>query len=261
MSFPREDPYRRLAGRTSRGHLPRISSLSPADLAPMPSLSERRRSVAFLESEGETWACFLVTFAAEGGQWHGFFSFRPGNGEAEEDEVRTADIFIEPSEAEIHEKARGLGRPLLTGLLESALHTSARARGETVRLRSEFRAFLAENAKELAGDWASDDQSVPSEDEIDQLRSMYESYRLDQVAHFISLVDPPHFETAVDQILEGEHVDFRATDRIQYAMMVVEYIEKRLPLPPFETWARDFVSNPEAYRLYTHTLHREGRLP
>ncbi len=228
----------------------------------MPTLSERRRSVAFLESGGETWACFLVTFAAQGGQWHGFFSFRPGNGEAEEDEVRTADIFIEPSEAEIHEKARGLGRPLLTGLLESALHTSERSRKETVRLRSEFRSLLAENAKELSGDWSSDDDpSIPTEDEIDQLRSMYESYRLDQVAHFISLLDSPDFEAAVDRILEGEHVDFRATDRIQYAMMVVEYVERHLPLPPFDVWARDFLANPEAYRLYTHTLHREGRLP
>ena len=227
----------------------------------MPTLSERRRSVAFLESEGETWACFLVTFAAEAGQWHGFFSFRPGNGEAEEDEVRTADIFIEPSEAEIHEKARGLGRPLLTGLLESALHTSARSRAETVRLRSEFRSLLAENAREIS-DWSSDDgPGILTEDDIDQLRSMYESYRLDQVAHFISLLDSPAFEAAVDSILEGEHVDFRATDRIQYAMMVVEYVEKRLPLPPFDVWARDFLANPEAYRLYTHTLHREGRLP
>jgi len=227
----------------------------------MPALSERRRSVAFLESEGETWACFLVTFAAKHGQWHGFFSFRPGNGEAEEDDVRTADIFIEASEAEIHEKARGLGRPLLTGLLESALHTSAPVREATTRLRSEFRTLLAENAKELSGDWTSEGDSVPTEEEIEQLRSLYESYRLDQVAHFISLLDPPDFEEAVDSILEGEHVDFRATDRIQYAMMVVEYVEKRLPLPPFDVWARDFLANPEAYRLYTHTLHREGRLP
>jgi len=227
----------------------------------MPVLSERRRSVAFLESEGETWACFLVTFTAQSGQWHGFFSFRPGNGEAEQDEVRTADIFIEPSEAEIHEKARGLGRPLLTGLLESALHASAATRGATVRLRSEFRALLAENARQMAGGWATDGDPMPTEEEIDQLRSLYESYRLDQVAHFISLLDPPAFEDAVDSILEGEHVDFRATDRIQYAMMVVEYVEKRLPLPPFDVWAGDFLANPEAYRLYTHTLHREGRLP
>jgi len=227
----------------------------------MPVLSERRRSVAFLESEGETWACFLVTFAAQSGRWHGFFSFRPGNGEAEEDEVRTADIFIEPSESEIHEKARGLGRPLLTGLLESALHASAATRGATVRLRSEFRALLAKNAEELTGDWSAEGDAMPTEQEIDELRSLYESYRLDQVAHFISLLDPPAFEAAVDSILEGEKVDFIATDRIQYAMMVVEYVEKRLPLPPFDVWAADFLANPEAYRLYTHTLHREGRLP
>ena len=29
----------------------------------------------------------------------------------------------------------------------------------------------------------------------------------------------------------------------------------------FATWAEDFLANSETYRLYTHTLHREGRLP
>jgi hypothetical protein len=48
---------------------------------------------------------------------------------------------------------------------------------------------------------------------------------------------------------------------MQYAMMVVDHIEELLPLPDFETWARDFLDHPETYRLYTHTLHREGRLP
>lgn len=232
----------------------------------MQSIKERRRSVAFLESDGQSWACFLVTFPASDGQWHGFFSFRPGNGDAEDDDVRTADIFIEASEQEILDKARALGRPLLTGLLESALHTSARARSDTLRLRSAFRDLLAENAIALSDGWAVNGKDGPGEDgpgeeEIDRLRSLYESYRLDQVAHFICLVAPEDFESAVDAILEGEKVDFRATDRIQYAMMVVEYLERRLPLPPFEVWAKDFLGNREAYRIYAHILHREGRLP
>jgi hypothetical protein len=74
-------------------------------------------------------------------------------------------------------------------------------------------------------------------------------------------VDPKAFEDAVDRILDGESVDFRVTDRIQFAMMVVEHIEKLLPLPPFEVWVEDFLARPGAYRLYAHTLHREGRLP
>ena len=90
---------------------------------------------------------------------------------------------------------------------------------------------------------------------------MYASYRLDQVSHFICLVDPADFEQAVDQILAGESVDFRASDKVQVAMMVVDHIERMLPLPDFETWVRDYLANSEAYRLYTHTLHREGRLP
>jgi hypothetical protein len=222
---------------------------------------ERRRSVAFLEHEDETWACFLVTFPGDGGRWQGFFSFRPGDGETAEDEVRTADIFIEDSEAEIHEKARGLGRPLLGGLLSSALHTRTRNGRGAPRLRRRFRDFLAENARELSGTWDENGQAVPTGEELDTLRSLYASYRLDQVCHLICLLDPADFEEAVDTILDGKSVDFRTSDRIQFAMMVVEHIERLLPLPPLEVWAGDFRAHPETYRLYTHTLHREGRLP
>jgi hypothetical protein len=222
-------------------------------------VSERRRSVAFLESRGDTWACFLVTFPTERGRWHGFFAFRPSYGEAEDDEVRTADIFIESSEAEIHVKARGLGRPLLAGLLESALY-KAESTGAPPRLRGRFRSLLVQNSVDIAGDWTGDGTSR-SDPEVERLRSLYASYRLDQVAHFISLVDQEAFESAVDRILDGERVDFLTKDRMQYAMMVVDHIEELLPLPDFETWARDFMDHPETYRLYTHTLHREGRLP
>lgn len=225
----------------------------------MSTLGERRRSVAFLESEGDTWACFLVTYAERGGRWHGYFSFRPGDGEADEDEIRTADIFLEDSEAQIHDKARGLGRPLLKGLLESAIHTAGRNGGGTRGLRGRFRDFLAENAREISGDWTAE-PPTPDED-ADELRSLYESYRLDQVAHFICLVETEDFEIAVDEILDGESIDFRASDRLQYAMMVVEHIEGLLPLPPFDVWVQDFRAHPESYRLYAHTLHREGRLP
>lgn len=230
----------------------------------MTTFGEHRRSVAFLEQEGETWACFLVTRAAASGRWHGFFSFRPGNGEAEEDEIRTADIFIEASEAEIHDKARGLGRPLLTGLLSSALHTSGRRNGGSDRLRHRFRDFIAEKTGQASERWV--DGVPPRVEELDDpdrdgLRSLYTSYRLDQVAHFICLVDTADFDEAVDRILDGESIDFRAKDRIQFAMMVVEYIESRLPLPPFDVWAEDYAAHPEAYQLYAHTLHREGRLP
>lgn len=227
----------------------------------MSTLRERRRSVAFLEHEDETWACFLVTYPADAGRWQGFFSFRSGDGEAAEDEVRTADIFIEDSEAEVHAKARGLGRPLLGGLLASALHKSRTSGGGSSKLRRQFRELLAENAREISGDWTSDGQAVPTEEELEALRSLYASYRLDQVCHFIGLVEPEAFEQTVDRVLDGERIDFRASDRIQFAMMVVEHIERLLPLPPFDVWARDFRAHPEVYRLYAHTLHREGRLP
>ncbi len=227
----------------------------------MTILGERRRSVAFVEDGTDTWACFLVTFPVPDGSWHGYFSFRPGSGETAEDEVRTAAIFVEASEAEIHEKARSLGRPLLARLLESAVHTSERQGRPGRKLRGRFRALLTENALELAGDWTGDGAPLPGAQELDRLRSLYASYRLAQVAHLICLVAPPDFEEAVDRILGGESIDFRSRDRLQYAMMVVDHLERLLPLPDFETWLADFSERPEAYRLYTHTLHREGRLP
>lgn len=218
----------------------------------------RKRSVAFLEHEERTWSCFLVTFEGEGRRWHGYFAFRPQDGEAEEDEVRTADIFIEASEAEIDHKARGLGRPLLSGLLASALHTRERDGGARPRLRRTFRSLLRENSRRLAGEWERDGGSAA---DVDELRSLYASYRLDQVAHLIALVRPEDFQDAVDRILEGLSVDFGGKDRLQFAMAVVEHLERLLPLPPFDVWAEDFVAHREAYRLYAHTLHREGRLP
>lgn len=226
----------------------------------MTILSERRRSVAFIENGGDTWACFLVTFPTGSDSWRGHFSFRPSHSELVDDEVRTADIFVEATEAEIHEKARNLGRPLLAGLLDSAIHISLQ-NGKGDHLRRRFRELLTENAVEMAGEWAGGGQSPPTDAGLDRLRSLYSSYRLDQVSHLICLVDPTAFDEAVDQILEGESIDFRTKDRVQFAIMVVDHIESLLPLPDFETWARDFLANPETYRLYTHTLHREGRLP
>jgi len=221
----------------------------------------RRRSVAFLEREGETWACFLVTFRAPDGRWRGYFSFRPKHGEYEEDAVRTADIFREGSEEEIHHKARGLGRPMLSGLLASALHTTEERASDSPRLRRWFRNMLSENSLDLAGDWPGGENGPGPNLDLTRLRSLYASYRLDQVCHLIALIRPEDFEETVARVLEGRSMDFSSRDVIQFAMMVVEHIEALLPLPPFETWAEDFLKNHRAYALYSHTLHREGRLP
>lgn len=220
----------------------------------------RRRSVGFLEQDGEAWACFLVTYHDPAFRWHGYFSFRPKDGEFDEDEVRTADIFLEATESEIDQKARGLGRPLLSGLLASALHTREQTLEGSPRIRRWFRKMLAENSQELIGDWPESQES-DAEVELTQLRSLYASYRLDQVCHFIALVQPEDFEGAVDRILEGRAFDFGAKDLLQFSMMVVEFIEGHLPLPPFEEWAEDYLAHQNDYALYAHTLHRAGRLP
>jgi hypothetical protein len=216
--------------------------------------------MGFLDRDGESWSCFLVTYQVDDGRWRGYFSFRPHDGEAEDDEIRTAEIFVEDSENQIDRKARVLGRPLLSGLLASALHTGDRTDSESPQLRRWFRSMLKTNSRELAGAW-EEDGSAPRDRSLTELQSIYASYRLDQVAHFITLVRPEDFDEAVDRVLEGKAFDFGAKDRLQFAMMVVEFIESHLPLPPFDIWAQDYLANPEAYRLYTHTLHRSGRLP
>ena len=215
----------------------------------------RRRSLGFLDWEQETWSCFLVTFVGRDGQWHGHVTFRPQDSDGESDEVRTADIFIEASEAEIDHKARGLGRPLFRALLSSAIHTRrGDEASESPKTRRWFKKLLRKNSQELSA-------SAEGMSDTVELRSLYQSYRLDQVCHFITLVDPKCFEAAVDSILEGQRVDFGAKDRLQLGMLVIEYIEARIPMPPFETWVEDFVAHREEYMLYTHTLHRERRLP
>ncbi len=56
-------------------------------------------------------------------------------------------------------------------------------------------------------------------------------------------------------------MDFGAKDRLQLGMLVIEYIEARIPMPPFEVWVEDFLANRDEYMIYSHTLHRERRLP
>ena len=203
-----------------------------------------------------------MTFVGRDGQWHGHLAFRPPDGDGESSDVRTADIFIEASEAEIDHKARGLGRPLVRALLSSALHTVQRDEaGQTPETRRWLKELLLENSKELS-DSAEEGLAV-TEGRMDsvEIRSLYQSYRLDQVCHFITLVDPSSFEAAVEAILEGRRVDFGAKDRLQLGMLVIEFIETRIPMPPFEVWLDDFLANKAEYILYSHTLHRERRLP
>jgi hypothetical protein len=133
-------------------------------------------------------------------------------------------------------------------------------REKSPELRRWFRKMLAENSREAARGWGKE-EDTGEQLELGQLQSLYASYRLDQVCHFIALVRPEDFEMAVDQILEGRPFDFGAKDLLQFSMMVVEFIEGHLPLPPFETWIEDFLSHRGDYALYTHTLHRAGRLP
>lgn len=216
----------------------------------------RRRSFTFLERDGQRWSVFLATYAGEDGRWRGYFTFRTGAEELVGQEIRTADLFVEPSEAEVDARARGLGRPLLGSLLESALHTRQRARSSGADMGGWFRQVLADRSEQLT-------MAVEAEDEASKqhLESVYDSYRMDQVSHLVALLEPAAFDELVERMLEGREIDFRATDRLQLAMLVVQELERHLPLPPFEVWVEDYRSHPETYHRYSHVLHREERLP
>jgi len=216
---------------------------------------ERRRSLGFLDHAGRGWACFLVS-APSGGSWRGHLVFRPADAASEADEIVTAEIFVEPSEEEIHARLQLLGRPLVRALLDSALDVQERQDSGAPGLRRWFRQHVAADSQKLA-------QAGEGADATDQarLRSLYASYRLDQVVHLIALLKPEDFDATVARILSGRRVDFESDDQLQLAMLVVERLEALLPLPPFEVWVEDFLAHRDRYQAYAHTLHREGRLP
>lgn len=228
----------------------------------------RRRSVGQLVRDGDKWSVFLVSYQdQQSGEWRGHFTFRPVDGHADNREASTGPMFIEASEAEIAHKARELGRPLLGGLLDSALHMRAKEDADSPFLRRWFQEVLVENSRDLNEKGAHcpeqfNDSAEAASHTLEQLRSYYASYRLDQVCHFIQLVQPEDFDIAVHEILEASNgIDFAASDKLQLAMLVVDFIETRLPLPPFEVWVRDFLATRETYEIYTHQLHRERILP
>jgi len=205
----------------------------------------RTRSFGFLEYEGESWACYLVTYRTGQRRWCGYLTFRP-DGERQMEEVRTADLFIESDEAEIGRRARGLGRPLLSGLLSSALEVERRPTG--ARLRDWVRGALESEF---------DGGSAPalSPDAEASLRSEYATYRLDQLIHLVSLIDDEQFEEVVSSLLDQESYSFRSRDRLQFAMLFVQKLEPLVPLPPFEVFAADLRTNPGTHRRYHHDLH------
>ncbi|MGH7443313.1 MAG: hypothetical protein ACREKM_00480, partial [Longimicrobiales bacterium] len=215
----------------------------------------RCRSFCFLERSGERWTAFLITYAHGPAQWRGYFTFRSASVEAEDGEIRTADLFVEPSESEVDQRARGLGRPLLRALLDSALETHERRRGFSPDLHRWFREMLAQSAADRRQRRPIGAQAAHAPT-LGELRTLYESYRVDQVAHLIALLDAEHFRELVEVLLDGRRVDFRARDRFQLAMSIVQDLESRLPLPPFEVWTADYLAQPDVYRRYAEALQR-----
>ena len=216
----------------------------------------RCRSFCFLERSGQRYTAFLITYQRSDGQWRGYFTFRSPTDGTGAGDVRTADLFLERDEPSVDQRARSLGRPLLLALLESAMSTAERRRGVPPKVHSWFRQELARSATQRESSWQS--RQPPT---LEELRSLYDSYRLDQVAHLIGLIDPDDFRELVEVLLEGRRIDFRERDRFQLAMSVVQDLERRLPLPPFEAWVADYLAHAEEYRRYASALHSGGELP
>jgi hypothetical protein len=235
----------------------KAGEVRPRGLSPMSDGARVRcRSFCFLDRGEERWTAFLITYRRPDAQWRGYFAFRSASVESGPEEIRTADLFLEREEAAVDARARGLGKPLLLALLDSALATYERRRGASPQLHRWFRQELLRGATHREAGWR--DSAVPT---LEQLRSLYDSYRLDQVAHLVALIDPDDFRELVEILLSGRRVDYRHTDRFQMAMSVVQELERRLPLPPFEVWATDYLAQPAEYRRYAMELHRGGELP
>lgn len=239
-------------------------AMSPPFYGQEAGVRSRCRSFCFLEREGVRWTAFLITYQRAEGHWRGYFTFRSALRDSDGlAEVRTADLFVERSEDEVDVRARGLGRPLLVGLLESAIEADARRRGASPDVQRWFREMLRRHSVDRARRSVTrlPTQAGAREMTLTELRSQYESYRLDQVAHLIALLKPADFREIVELRLEGRRIDFNSRDRLQLAMSVVQDFEKRLPLPPFETWVEDYMANVEEYARYSRALHGNGDLP
>ena len=216
----------------------------------------RCRSFCFLERDGTRYTAFLITYQRMDGRWRGYFTFRSPEDGTGSGDVRTADLFLERDEQAVDLRARGLGRPLLHALLDSALTTAERRGGVSPQLHQWFRQELARSGTERASSWQW--REPPS---LQELRTLYDSYRLDQVAHLIALIEPDDFRELVEILLHGRRIDFRERDRFQLAMGVVQELERRLPLPPFEIWVADYLAHPDEYRRYAFGLHHGDQLP
>jgi len=240
------------------------NAMSPPLYGMEAGVRSRCRSFCFLEREGVRWGAFLVTYQQAEGHWRGYFTFRSAvEGSEDLTEVRTADLFVEREEEDVDTRARGLGRPLLLGLLESALETDARRRGHSPDVQRWFRDMLRRHAADRArqGGAPATSRTGVEQMTLTELRSHYESYRLDQVSHLIALLRPEDFREMVELRLEGRRIDFNSRDRFQLAMSVVQDIERRLPLPPFEIWVEDYLEHPEEYHRYSCALHAARELP
>jgi hypothetical protein len=210
--------------------------------------SPRTRSFGFFEFDGLRWGCYLMTYRTAQRRWCGYLTFRPDQANSLA-EVRTADLFIEAEEAEIERRARSMGRPLLSGLLASALEVESRPTG------ARLRGWVKDALEQERGQDAGDEVPLRAAGAEAWLRSEYATYRLDQVTHLVGLISEDVFESVVGSLLEKESYSFRSQDRLQFAMLFVQKLEPLLPLPPFEMFAADLLAHRSEYSRYHHELH------
>lgn len=97
----------------------------------------------------------------------------------------------------------------------------------------------------------------PDPEEI--LRAKYLDYCSAQVAEILLLLTPDEmYVLAQDAAREAEVPDDLGYDRI--VQLATERVSRKLALPPFDVWARDYRANPEDYDQYLMGLW-ESELP
>jgi len=215
--------------------------------------------MGFLDIEETRWACYLVTYQTGAQRWCGYLTFRNDSGERTQT-VRTTNMFIESGEREIERKARQLGRPLLSGLLASALNTRPDHR-KAARVRGWVQEALGRrrNQDRVRGGAAPADGHV-STDVDAVLRSRYETYCLDQITHLVTLIPEAAWAEVVEELVKGASFAFRSKDRLQFSLLVVQRLEGLLRLPPFEVWRADYQRHRAEHERYRHEL-QSGEAP
>jgi hypothetical protein len=81
---------------------------------------------------------------------------------------------------------------------------------------------------------------------LDRLRAKYLDYCSAQLADLLLYLSPDEIFVLSEKISSGD-VESRGPGYGHLVRVATEWLAERVPLPPFEAWAHDYLANPERY--------------